>query len=154
MMKLIFSTVVILSASAATLFTAPIAQASGVSIDHDRDIDLLLRAKSVTDIEKLEDRLNLDQSLDQDCKSELNLRVLPKSCFKALQHRKESASKWLKSECVARAKASKSRIDLREGVDVLPNECREIARERLADLQYLDVSERPSEIWTLERNVN
>lgn len=122
--------------------------------DRDAELKALQFAESAAALEKIEDRLNVNQILDEDCRAELNQKVIPRSCFRSLALRGVEAPPWLKSDCVARARSSKSRLELRGDIKSLPLTCQSAAAERLADLDYLDASERPSEIWTLERNVN
>jgi hypothetical protein len=108
----------------------------------------LLKARSLAELEATTTESAAVRSEHEACSSELQLRLLPRNCFKRLNHGAENTdeAQRLSRICVENAKKSTSRLDLENSTATLPRDCQQAARDRFEDLRYIDDHQRPEHL--------
>lgn len=112
------------------------------SFAHCADLTRLLNAKTVKEFDAESQLSEVVRLKREECAAELEMKVLPRSCFAVRRLESKKIESWLIEECEKRAKKSTSRLDLMLDTDdlreALPEKCRLAAEVRMADLDYLN----------------
>jgi len=127
------------------------------------DLHRILSARSSTELARRLTDQKREHRQDLVCDVQLKTGKLPLACFTVLHLETERRfasgyqetlasmdhTKWLVDLCASRAALSKDRIELKKALAsrVLPEVCRKAVSLRAADLNYVDQSERPAELF-------
>lgn len=106
------------------------------------ELKRLLLAKTVVELAEQVSSADQVAIKREECKAELALNVIPRSCFTLRRLESQAVESWLTLECEKRARKSTSRLDLaldpENSAEEVPASCRRAIEVRMADLDYLN----------------